>query len=317
MPFVVEPAAGVDRVLLAFLADAYREEEVRGEKRVVLRFHPELAPVKVAVLPLLKKREEIVRTAQAHPGRAVARTGRRRLRRHRRHRAALPPAGRGGHALLRHGGRADGGRSDKGETGDGRVTIRDRDSHGAGSRARCPSSCPCSEGLLEGGDWRVAVVVAPALGLGLRRQADAMGGRHGLRGRAGVGVLRRDLGGGRAGPARSARRPLGRRGGGRRGERGRPGAGSCDSAGRVADPAARTGRAADCVRLGARPRRPSSRAGCSRRLRSRSTGTSTTRSGMGKSSAGVPASACLHEGRPDRHRDAGAGLVLPRLRGRS
>jgi glycyl-tRNA synthetase len=65
VPYVIEPSAGVDRALLAFLADAYREEEVRGEKRVVLRFHPELAPVSVAVLPLLKKREEIVRTARA------------------------------------------------------------------------------------------------------------------------------------------------------------------------------------------------------------------------------------------------------------
>jgi len=54
----------VDRALLAFMADAYREEEVRGEKRVVLRFHPELAPLKVAVLPLLKKRDDIVRVAQ-------------------------------------------------------------------------------------------------------------------------------------------------------------------------------------------------------------------------------------------------------------
>jgi glycyl-tRNA synthetase len=65
VPYIIEPSAGVDRALLAFLADAYREEEVRGEKRVVLRFHPELAPLKVAVLPLLKKREDIVRTAHA------------------------------------------------------------------------------------------------------------------------------------------------------------------------------------------------------------------------------------------------------------
>jgi len=64
VPFVIEPSAGVDRALLAFLLDAYREEEVRGEKRVVLRFHPELAPVKIAVLPLLKKRPEIVATGQ-------------------------------------------------------------------------------------------------------------------------------------------------------------------------------------------------------------------------------------------------------------
>jgi glycyl-tRNA synthetase len=65
VPYVVEPAAGVDRAVLAFLADAYQEEIVRGEKRVVLRLHPELAPVKVAVLPLLKKRDDIVRTAHA------------------------------------------------------------------------------------------------------------------------------------------------------------------------------------------------------------------------------------------------------------
>jgi glycyl-tRNA synthetase len=60
VPFVIEPSAGADRSVLAFLVDAYREEEVRGEKRVVLRLHRELAPVKVAVLPLLKKRADIV-----------------------------------------------------------------------------------------------------------------------------------------------------------------------------------------------------------------------------------------------------------------
>src|ERR671918_1143092 len=64
VPFVIEPSFGVGRALLAFMLDAYREEEVRGEKRVVLRLHPELAPVKIAVLPLLKKRDEIVRCAQ-------------------------------------------------------------------------------------------------------------------------------------------------------------------------------------------------------------------------------------------------------------
>ena len=65
VPYVIEPSAGADRSLLAFLVDAYREEEVRGEKRVVLRFHRELAPIKIAVLPLLKKRPEIVETAHA------------------------------------------------------------------------------------------------------------------------------------------------------------------------------------------------------------------------------------------------------------
>jgi glycyl-tRNA synthetase len=64
VPYVIEPSAGADRGTLAFLVDAYREEEVRGEKRVVLQFHTELAPLKVAVLPLLKKNERIVETAQ-------------------------------------------------------------------------------------------------------------------------------------------------------------------------------------------------------------------------------------------------------------
>jgi glycyl-tRNA synthetase len=64
VPYVIEPAAGADRSALAFIVDAYHEEEVRGEKRVVLRFHPEIAPNKIAVLPLLKKNERIVETAK-------------------------------------------------------------------------------------------------------------------------------------------------------------------------------------------------------------------------------------------------------------
>ncbi|OHB75076.1 MAG: hypothetical protein A2Z34_07595 [Planctomycetes bacterium RBG_16_59_8] len=63
-PYVIEPSGGVDRCVLVFLLDGYHEEDVRGEKRVVLRLHPEVAPIKAAVLPLLKKREEIVRTAK-------------------------------------------------------------------------------------------------------------------------------------------------------------------------------------------------------------------------------------------------------------
>jgi glycyl-tRNA synthetase len=64
VPYVIEPSAGADRSALAFLVDAYHEEEVRGDKRVVLRFHPEIAPIKIAVLPLLKKNEKIVATAK-------------------------------------------------------------------------------------------------------------------------------------------------------------------------------------------------------------------------------------------------------------
>lgn len=55
VPYVIEPAAGADRATLAFLVDAYDEDEVDGEVRAVLRLHPRLAPVKVAVLPLLRK----------------------------------------------------------------------------------------------------------------------------------------------------------------------------------------------------------------------------------------------------------------------
>ncbi len=64
VPYVIEPSAGADRSALAFLIDAYHEEEVREERRVVLRFHPELAPIKIAVLPLLKKNHQIVQTAR-------------------------------------------------------------------------------------------------------------------------------------------------------------------------------------------------------------------------------------------------------------
>jgi glycyl-tRNA synthetase len=55
VPHVIEPAAGADRALLAFMVDAYDEDEIEGERRTVLRLHPALAPVKVAVLPLVRK----------------------------------------------------------------------------------------------------------------------------------------------------------------------------------------------------------------------------------------------------------------------
>ncbi|MDP2934889.1 MAG: glycine--tRNA ligase, partial [Dehalococcoidia bacterium] len=55
LPYVIEPSGGVDRATLAFLIDAYDEEPDKEGTRVVLRFHPALAPIKVAVLPLSKK----------------------------------------------------------------------------------------------------------------------------------------------------------------------------------------------------------------------------------------------------------------------
>jgi glycyl-tRNA synthetase len=54
-PHVIEPSLGVDRTILAILSDAYDEEEVEGEMRVVLRLKPIIAPIQVAVLPLMKK----------------------------------------------------------------------------------------------------------------------------------------------------------------------------------------------------------------------------------------------------------------------
>ncbi len=54
-PYVIEPAAGPDRIMLAFLSDAFTEEEVNGEERTVLRLHPRIAPIKAAVFPLSKK----------------------------------------------------------------------------------------------------------------------------------------------------------------------------------------------------------------------------------------------------------------------
>jgi glycyl-tRNA synthetase len=60
---VVEPAAGVDRIMLSLLLEAYDEEEVQGEKRVVLRLAPAVAPVTVAVLPL-SRNETLAPTAR-------------------------------------------------------------------------------------------------------------------------------------------------------------------------------------------------------------------------------------------------------------
>ncbi|HEX8475792.1 MAG TPA: glycine--tRNA ligase [Pyrinomonadaceae bacterium] len=64
-PHVIEPSAGVNRSVLAFLMDAYTERtNDKGEKRVILKLHPELAPIKVAVLPLAKNKPEIVEMAR-------------------------------------------------------------------------------------------------------------------------------------------------------------------------------------------------------------------------------------------------------------
>ena len=55
LPYIVETSAGADRVTLTVMVDAYHEEEVEGETRVVMRFHPQIAPITAAVLPLVNK----------------------------------------------------------------------------------------------------------------------------------------------------------------------------------------------------------------------------------------------------------------------
>jgi len=69
IPHVVEPSAGVDRTLLALICDAYAEDQAPDEKgkmetRVVMRFHPRMAPIKCAVFPLLKNKEPLVAKAK-------------------------------------------------------------------------------------------------------------------------------------------------------------------------------------------------------------------------------------------------------------
>ena len=69
VPHVIEPSAGVDRLILALICHAYNEDQAPDEKgnletRVVMRFHPRIAPIKVAIFPLLKNRPELVRTAK-------------------------------------------------------------------------------------------------------------------------------------------------------------------------------------------------------------------------------------------------------------
>jgi glycyl-tRNA synthetase len=61
---VIEPSFGVGRTMLAILAEAYTEDEMGGEKRVYLKFKPEMAPTRVAVFPLLKNKPELVAKAR-------------------------------------------------------------------------------------------------------------------------------------------------------------------------------------------------------------------------------------------------------------
>lgn len=55
IPHIIETSSGLDRIFLVFMFNAYTEEEVKGERRIVLKLHPDIAPFKVAILPLVKK----------------------------------------------------------------------------------------------------------------------------------------------------------------------------------------------------------------------------------------------------------------------
>jgi glycyl-tRNA synthetase len=118
LPYIVETSIGADRVMLAALANGYREEEVEGETRVVLGLHPALAPLKVGVFPLVKKDGMAERAAAIHAD----------LRRH-----GIPSFYDESGAIGRRYRRQDEagtpfGLTVDGETmADGTVTIRDRD----------------------------------------------------------------------------------------------------------------------------------------------------------------------------------------------
>jgi len=63
-PYVIEPSVGVERIALALLTEAYHEEKDKKETRVVLSLHPKIAPIKVAVFPLLRNKPELVKKAK-------------------------------------------------------------------------------------------------------------------------------------------------------------------------------------------------------------------------------------------------------------
>jgi glycyl-tRNA synthetase len=94
-PYVIEPAAGADRATLAFLIDAY-DVDKEDAQRVIMRFHPSLAPIKVAVLPLVKK-EGMPEKAEKIYNDLLENSIR----------TALCSPGRSGNALLPHRGRSD------------------------------------------------------------------------------------------------------------------------------------------------------------------------------------------------------------------
>ena len=120
MPFVIEPAVSIDRILLALLVDAYDEEVVEERQRTLLRFHPAVAPVKAAILPLISKES----AGMVEPARKLYEE----LRRH--HLVEYDDAGNIGRRYRRQDeiGTPWAFTIDDVTLEDGTVTVRDRDS---------------------------------------------------------------------------------------------------------------------------------------------------------------------------------------------
>ncbi len=105
VPHVIEPAAGVDRATLAFIVDAYDTEEVEERERTVLQLHPRLAPVKVAILPLVNKEGMPEKAREVYESLQAQDSG--RVRRRRLGRQALPSPGRDRDPVVRDDRRRD------------------------------------------------------------------------------------------------------------------------------------------------------------------------------------------------------------------
>ena len=108
VPHVIEPAAGIDRAAMTFLVDGYEEATVKDETRVILHLHPKIAPITVAVFPLVKKEgmPEKAKEIECELRRQFATA----IESQPIDRAALRAAGRDRHAVLRDGRRAIHGR---------------------------------------------------------------------------------------------------------------------------------------------------------------------------------------------------------------
>ena len=106
-PWVIEPALGVDRAMLVFMLDAYDEDVVENEERIVLRLDPRLAPIKVAVYPLLRKGGQPEKANEIRDAEAAFHG---RVRSGGLDRPALSASGRSRHAVRRDHRSSDDGR---------------------------------------------------------------------------------------------------------------------------------------------------------------------------------------------------------------